>query len=411
MFDDSKKRKRILFLARAMPWPLHGGARLRDFNMLQALSADFEVDLLTVGRNQPQVSALCAEVHLPTPYYGDENIWLALCRWGAAGIETLRGPEPLWLTSKTNGTLRRAIRDLASDQSYDAILASELSSASALIGQTSTPFVYDAHNCEWRLLNSTREKQTGLRRLVLNREVPRLRAVERLAVTKSDMVFVTAQTDLDELRDLAGAEMAAVRVVPSTIDLDRYRGVREGTPEPGTVLVPGKYDWQPNLIGLEWFADEVMPVLRDKMAGQPLNVIVAGRMTDATRAKLEAIDNVTAAQNPDDMLDYFRRASAIAVPVLVSSGTRLRIAEGLASMRPIVSTTEGAAGLDPGAATPWLVANGTEGFADALSRILQDGALADAVARDGWDFVQALDWRSLRQPLAEAFGQIIGSRR
>lgn len=82
------KRLRILFVTRAMPWPLHSGARLRDFNMLQALSADFAVDILTVGRDQSRVSALCENVHLPTRYYGDENLWLALKRWGAAAVET-----------------------------------------------------------------------------------------------------------------------------------------------------------------------------------------------------------------------------------------------------------------------------------------------------------------------------------
>ncbi|MEL6514260.1 MAG: glycosyltransferase family 4 protein [Pseudomonadota bacterium] len=403
------KRLRILFVTRAMPWPLHSGARLRDFNMLQALSADFAVDILTVGRDQSRVTALCENVHLPTRYYGDENLWLALKRWGAAAVETLQGPEPLWLTSKTNGILRQAIRSLANRGDYDLILASELSSVSTLLGHTTVPVVYDSHNCEWRLLDKTRAQHSGIRRMVLDREVPRLREVERQAVTRSNMVFVTAQSDLEELSDLADGQMAEARIIPSTIDLTRYQPVRDAAPEPRTILIPGKFDWRPNLIGLEWFADEVIPELRKRMNGTPFRAIVAGRMTDATKSKLDGIEGLTAVQNPDDMLEYFTRASVISVPVLVSSGTRLRIAEGLACTRPIVSTSPGAAGLDPGGKMPWLVADGTEDYADALAKVLHDQALRDAIARDGWEFVQQFDWQALRAPLGDAFDGMLGS--
>ncbi len=405
------KSHRILFVARAMPWPLHGGARLRDFNMLQALADGSEVDLLTVGRNQPQVDALCRNVYLPTPYYGDETPWLAIKRWAAASVETLTGPEPLWLTSKTNGMLRRAIRERAKDGQYDVVLASELSSAAVLLGHGETPVIYDAHNCEWRLLERTRQQQTGLRRRVLDREVPRLRAVERRTVTESKMVFVTAQSDLDELRMLAGADLAPHRIIPSTIDLKRYENVRAATPQPATILVPGKFDWQPNLIGLEWFADEVVPALRQRMQDNAFRVVVAGRMTEATKSKLDAVPEITAERNPDDMLDFFARASLVSVPVLVSSGTRLRIAEGLACKRPIVSTTPGAAGLDPGDGTPWIVADGTDSYADALARVLTDTALSKQVASDGWAFAETLDWNSLRVPLSEAIEGVVEAAR
>lgn len=405
------RRAAILFVTRMMPWPLHGGARLRDFNMLQALADSFDVDLLTVGVNQPQVTALCRNVYLPTPFYGDETPWLAAKRWGAALVETMTGPEPMWLTSKTNAALRRAIRERADKGGYDLVIASELSSAAVLLGHAKTPVIYDAHNCEWRLLDRTRREQTGLRRRVLDREVPRLREVERRAVTESQMVFVTAQSDLDELQALAGADLAPHRIIPSTIDLERYAAVRAATPEPMTILVPGKFDWQPNLIGLDWFAADVVPALRARLNGAPFKVVVAGRMTQATQVRLDAVPEITAMRNPDDMLPLFARAALVAVPVLVSSGTRLRIAEGLASKRPIVSTTPGAAGLDAGDAMPWLVADGTEAYADALARVLTDEALSRRIVQDGWAVAQTLDWTSLRAPLAGAIDDVLSRAR
>ena len=131
----------------------------------------------------------------------------------------------------------------------------------------------------------------------------------------------------------------------------------------------------------------------------------------ATLQMLDAVPEITAERNPDDMLDFFARASLVSVPVLVSSGTRLRIAEGLACKRPIVSTTPGAAGLDPGDGTPWIVADGTDSYADALARVLTDTALSKQVASDGWAFAETLDWNSLRVPLSEAIEGVVEAAR
>lgn len=399
--------KRVLFVTRAMPWPLVSGARLRDFNMLRALADDFDIDLLTIGQNASEVSDLCRHVHIATPYYGDETIALAARRWAAAVIETATGPEPLWLTSKMNGTFRRKLRDLAQSGHYDVILASELSSAAALLDYSPTPVIYDAHNCEWRLLDKTRQKQRGLKRWLLDREVPRLRDVERRAITELAMLFTTSQTDLDELHDLAGADLAPNRIIPSAIDLGRYMDVRGAQATPGTVLVPGKFDWEPNLIGLNWFAQHVVPALRARMGSGGFRIVVAGRMTQKTQAKLEEITEVSAIRNPDDMLDSFAAASAVSVPVLVSSGTRLRIAEALACKRPIVSTTAGAAGLDPGASSPWVLADDAEEHAAALASVLTDTDLSARLVENGWAFVQQFDWTALRPPLRSAIQSVL----
>lgn len=406
------EKRRLLFISRAMPWPLNGGARIRDFGMLSALSQLFEIDLLTVGRSEPRIEPLCRRIILPSPYYGDESSWLALKRWTMAGIETMRGPEPLWLTSKTNGKLRNAIRSLANSGEYDAIHASELSSAAALIGHTTTPVVYDAHNCEWRLLERTQAKQKWpWLRAAFGHELTRVREVEKLTVTGSSLVLVTANSDLEELSALGGSDFAPAVVIPSAIDLDRYTDVRNTDPEPGTILVPGKFDWRPNLIGLEWFAADVVSRLRERMEGRPFRVVVAGRMTEKTARMLNALPNVEAARNPDDMLPYFGRATAVAVPVLVSSGTRLRMAEAMACRRPIVATTPGAAGLIPKSGKPWIVADDEDDFAEALADVLSDSALAGQVAEDGWSQVQDLDWRSLCEPLNEAYDRMLGERK
>ena len=391
---------------------MNGGARIRDFAVLSALSQSFEIDLLTVGVPSPMVEPLCRNVILPSPYYGDETPWLSMKRWAAAGIESARGSEPLWLTSKTNGMLRREIRTLANSGKYDAIHASELSSASALIGHTETPVVYDAHNCEWKLLERTQERQKWpLLRAVLAHEKNRVREFERLAVTRSQLVLVTARSDLEELSALGGPEFAPATVIPNAIDLDRYLDVRNATPVPGTILVPGKFDWRPNLIGLEWFASEIVGRIRDRMAGRHFRIVVAGRMSDGTAKMLTAIPNVEAAPNPDDMLPYFGQAAAVAVPVLVSSGTRLRMAEAMACRRPIVATTPGAAGMVPKTKNPWIVADGEDEFAEALARVLTDDVFAGQIIDDGWSQVQDLDWRRLREPLKEAYSRVFGEYR
>jgi len=397
--------RRVLFITRFNPWPAHGGARIHNFNILQALSKCFEIDLLTVGPPEPAVEALCRRVFLASPYYGDETLALSARRWSSGSLTSALTGQPLWLSSKTPPAMRREARRLATLPEYSAIHASELSSAVDLIDLDHPPLLYDAHNCEWRLLAKRATAEPAPLKYFVSWEAKSLRRIEARVLSAVDAVLAVSDGDRKNLQTLAGAEKP-IYVLPNLVDVDHYSKPRECAPEAGVILVPGKWDWRPNAIGLNWFCDRVLPVLHRSDTASALRIVVAGQMTQAMAARLDKLEGVVAVRNPPDMTPYFAAATVIAAPVLVSSGTRLRMIEAMASQRPIVTTGPGAAGLEGGADDAWLQTDDATAFARHLLAVVNDPDLWRRLVGAGWRYVQAYDWRASVDPLQTIYNKL-----
>jgi polysaccharide biosynthesis protein PslH len=78
----------------------------------------------------------------------------------------------------------------------------------------------------------------------------------------------------------------------------------------------------------------------------------------------------------EDLRPHLASAAVLAVPLRLGGGTRLKIVEGMAMARPIVSTTLGAEGIEARPERELLVADDPPAFAASLVRLLDDPALA-----------------------------------
>jgi glycosyltransferase involved in cell wall biosynthesis len=190
------------------------------------------------------------------------------------------------------------------------------------------------------------------------------------------------------------------------VDCERYRVVAESIPEPDVVLVTGSFDWEPNRIGLRWFVRDVIPALHRMTPRAPIQVRIAGRMDAVLAAQLDAIPGVQAFPNVPDMRDQLARATVVAAPVLVSSGTRLRILEGWAAGRPVVTTPEGAFGLEYLDDDDIVVRRGAENFARAIVELLADPERRSALRRAGLRRAAIYDWRRVADALLDAAGRL-----
>ena len=404
-------RPRVLYVTRFMPWPPRGGARLRNFNMLQALSRDFDVDLLTVGRNQGPVARLCQNVLLPSPYYGDERPLLSLKRWGFGLLETLQYGQPLWLSSKTSQPFRQAARELTLSGEYDVIHASELSTAVSFVGDHNIPLIYDARHCAWKVLAAQQAQEKWPASRMLEREVEGLKRIERDLLSYAKLTLVPSAADKADLLDTVGRSDLNIKVLPNPIDLNDYKQAREATPEARVMLVPGSFDWWPNSKGLDWFLSKVYPELVKLCTDKNFEIIVAGRMSPELVKRLDSFEHITPQPNPDKMEPLFAQASVVLAPVTVPSGTRLRIAESFASKRPVVTTRTGAFGIDGQHEKHWLLADEPDAFAQAAVRLLDESDLSSKLIAGGWDLAQTFDWRAIVGDLSSAYAPLLEKSR
>ena len=129
----------------------------------------------------------------------------------------------------------------------------------------------------------------------------------------------------------------------------------------------GSMDWYPNIQGVRWFVKEVLPVIKTdcpdfvfRLAGKKMP-----RWIDKLQSKNLAIDG-----EPKDALKYHEDKAVMIVPLLSGGGLRVKIIEGMALGKTIISTSIGAEGIPYTDQQNILIADDAETFADQIKRCM-----------------------------------------
>jgi glycosyltransferase involved in cell wall biosynthesis len=213
-----------------------------------------------------------------------------------------------------------------------------------------------------------------------------------------DAVIAVSDADAVRLADHFPARW--VHVLPNGVDLAYWCAVG-GPPEPHTLLFPAALNWEPNRRAALDLVTRVLPALQRDVPGA--RVIVAGRMPDRDLAERIAAHPAAALiGDPPDMRPLFARAAAVVVPVQQVSGTRLKILQAFAAGRPVVSTPDGAAGLNLVPDVHLLVAE-LDDLAGAAARLLLDRDLAEGLCRAGREVADRFSWERHLPALDEVY--------
>ena len=126
----------------------------------------------------------------------------------------------------------------------------------------------------------------------------------------------------------------------------------------------GSLDWQPNIDGLMWFIEEVLPQIRTKLK-QPFTFKVTGRNAPKSVLSIDQ-PNIEVVNEVADATDFIQSLHLMIVPLFSGSGVRIKILESMAYGTPVLSTTVGFSGLDVSHAEQIIEANDVKTFCDAI---------------------------------------------
>jgi glycosyltransferase involved in cell wall biosynthesis len=177
-----------------------------------------------------------------------------------------------------------------------------------------------------------------------------------------------------------------------------------------TIVFVGNMDYRPNVDSVSWFAKEVFPTVRRRVPGARL--LLVGHDHHQRLLPLVDGERIVATGSVDDVAPHVASASVSVAPILVGSGTRLKILEALALGVPVVSTTLGAEGLNLTPGRDILLADHPGEFADAVARLLSDPAARAALGEAGRAAVtHAYSWEAIEQRLTDDVRAWLAARR
>lgn len=225
------------------------------------------------------------------------------------------------------------------------------------------PRVYLAHNVEHALYD---ELATGSlpRRRLYGREARLVRRAEERLCRSSAAAWALTAADAAAL-EAFGARSVRVFAVPAT-------AIKPPPAAPARcdVALLGNWTWQPNAVGLRWFADAVLPGLSGldvrvggggaaEVVGERPGLALLGRVPDAA--------------------DFLHEARVVAVPSVAGAGVQVKTLDAIASGRPVVATPTALRGIDDPPPSVRVAAD-PAAFAAALRAAVADGGGEDGLA-------------------------------
>ncbi len=234
--------------------------------------------------------------------------------------------------------------------------------------------VLRSHNVEYLIWERLASEATGmLKKKYLSLLAKRLKNYELNLLNKYDAIACITELDASVFKK-AGCTIPIVHI-PFGIDLEKYK-VDDTDLEKPSVFHIGAMDWQPNIDGVNWFLNNawdkliaLYPSLKLYLAGKNIssnynqkNVIIDGEVANAHR--------------------YISSKSIMVIPLSSGGGIRVKIIEGMALGKTIISTSIGAEGIEYENKKNILIADSPSEFVDAIDKCVNDSTFADMLGRN-----------------------------
>ena len=386
---------RVLFLTPSLAWPPDHGGRIRTSQLLGALAETHDVVNVTglSGADDPahvaELESLGLRVrHAPlVPTFGRRPLPQRLAKLArlAAGRSSL-------LPRFRSAELARLVAEEA--RSADLVVLEQVWMAAYRREIGRVPFVLSTQNVESDVLARKAELATGQERALARREGRGLRRVEAATIRASRTTVCVSDPDARRLTALAGGA-ARIVVIENGVDATATRPLPAAEPSPPRLLYLGGYDYHPNQDAAERLVREVLPEVRATLPDA--EVWLVGADPDGVLAPLGEIPGVRLLGRVADVIDAWRPTTALVAPLAYGGGSRLKILEAFALGRPVVTTPEGADGLDVRDGEHLLIRQDAPAIADAFCGLVCDDEQRARLIEAARHHVEAHhDWSGLR---------------
>lgn len=231
---------------------------------------------------------------------------------------------------------------------------------------TKAPIVLRAHNVEHIIWERLSQSGLFIKRAYLKLLAKRLKKYEVQVINQVDGIAAITEDDKQSFEQLGA--LKPIEVFPVGVDSSQYNTSKLNS-EINTIFHLGSMDWTPNREGVEWFLSEVWPQLSDELP--QLKFHIAGRKMPDYMKELK-LNNVIIQPDVPSAIDFINSKDIMVVPMLSGGGMRVKIIEGMALGKTIITTSIGAEGIEYTDGENILIANEPHEFIDKLKHCISN---------------------------------------
>jgi polysaccharide biosynthesis protein PslH len=235
---------------------------------------------------------------------------------------------------------------------------------------------YRAHNVEHEIWERTVALSSGFRKWYFRNLTRRIRRFEISCLNQYDLLIPITGRDAQMLASLGNHR--PVHVSPTGIDSTRL--IPSSTPVKDPSLFHlGSLEWPPNQEGLLWFLTHCWPAIQQEFP--ELKFHIAGRKAPQWLITRLNQPGVVFDGEVADAYAYMNSKAIMVVPLHSGSGMRIKIIEGMALGKAIVSTSIGAEGLGTTHGKQIMIADDASSFIAAVGQIIRKPGLLNSLSR------------------------------
>lgn len=386
---------KILWVKPGKLLPLDTGGKLRTYNILRQLSAAHELTYLSYYGG-PRDESYEREVLTQLP--GTRTIYSPAAGSGSIEgyVDYLRrfpSRAPYAVSKFADPQVKKLLQQWIPQKRFDVAVCDFLASTLNFPEQLPTPTALFQHNVESVLWKRRADFEAKwLDRMVSRIEYAKMRRFEPAQARRFHHVIAVSEADRQAMSKMVDA--SHISVVPTGVDLSKFHYDPSVRPSGPLVVFTGSMDWAPNVDGVEFFCNEIWPLVLAKIPKARFRIV--GRDPRPRVQKL-ASDSVEVTGTVPSIIQHLREAAVFVVPLRMGGGTRLKIYEGMAMGKATVSTTVGAEGLDVQHGRDILLEDSPTGFAAAIVTLLQSEDVRQRYEAAAAATARKYDWSVIAQ--------------
>ena len=391
---------KILVVLPRFPYPLEKGDKLRAYYQIKELSKHNEVYLYCVSHTK----VMPEHIDAVRPYCKE------ICLVRSPRLVNYKNVVRNYLHTKS---LQMGYWDsIKSRKAYKAfekkvepdVLYSQMVRTMPLVSRSPRPKVMDfqdamSMNCERRM-----EKSRGLWHYILHFEFKMLRSTEYNSFKIFDALTIISEPDSEAIPHKQNGD---IHIIPNGVDFEYFTPMERE--KKYDILFCGNMSYEPNVHAAQFLAQEVMPLVWQKVPEATLLLAGASPKREVRRL---AGERVTVSGYVDDIRESYASARIFAAPMQTGSGLQNKLLEAMAMQLPCVTTSIANASLYAEEGRQVLVGDTAQAFADHIVALLRNTDLRDQLAIAGYNYVNDnFSWEKACEKLEEVLKSVVKSEK
>lgn len=362
---------KILQICNKPPFPpVDGGCVAMNAITSGLLANGHKVKVLAVSTKKHPF----LEKQIPAEYFkrtGIETVFIDTSLSFSKGFSNLFSKGSYNVERFYSKAFESKLEEILSAENYDVVHFESIFVAPYLetvkrFSQVKT--VLRAHNVEHQIWERmTTQTSNPFKKMYLRFLAKRLKEYELNVLKRFDGIATITAEDKNYFLEKGIA--VKTDVFPLGIDSAQYKPAQIKDVEFPSLFHLGSMDWMPNEEAIKWFLEKVWIDIHS--AFPDLKLYLAGRNMPEWLQTLQ-LPNVKISGEVLNAQGFMSKKAIMVVPLLSGGGMRVKIIEGMALGKAIVSTTIGAEGIEVKDGDNILIADTPEQFMQQIGKCVND---------------------------------------